>query len=140
MLSVSSPQELEESHPGPSVVSDTLRYASPAHIKSIRHPPNLLYFPTPVQKHNPVTLFADAAPSFVVHPHAGPGLNPWPRLSAGLSGARQTPPLGRGDPSGSSPGLRTHADGSMQGSFRLWQRLCETARLFCCARSDCFFM
>ncbi len=191
--SVSSPQtlheELEERHQGfhPGVVLDT----SSAHIKNIHHPPNL-YFPTPVQKHNPaaalnitpVTLFADVTPSFLIHPHTMPGFNPsWPVLvphmsASVLSSASvprhqlfcpvYTPPLSFSlpckasfrtgvtceDPSGSSavfgsslqvfPGLqpvRTHAD----DSFRLWQRLCETARLFCSGPSDagalaCFFM
>lgn len=190
--SVSSPQTLHEEleerrqgfHPGPSVVSDT----SSSHIKNIHLPPNL-YFPRPVQKHNPaaplnitpVTLFADVNPSFLVHPHAMPGFNPsWPvlvpRLSASVLGSAfcpvYTPPLSFSlpckasfragvaceDPSGSSPvfgpslkvfsalqPVRTHADGSPPDSFRLWQRLCETARLFCSGGSDaealaCFFM
>ncbi len=128
---VSSPRELEERRPGPSV-----HYASPAHITS--HPPNLLCFPAPVQKHiTPVTLFADAAPSFLLRP----GLNPWPVVVPGPSGARQQ--RYTAVVSGSSAGV--HADGSVQDCFRLWQRLCETARLFCCAPSDagalaCFFM
>lgn len=49
------------------------------------------------------------------------------------------------------PLIRTDGDGSgrappdLQDSFRLWQRLCETARLFCSSASDaealaCYFM